>query len=101
MNLSGDNELHTRFNSSAEFLYGHLYPFDKDVYIQNETFTSTSRRYIRGRNIYVGYNVTNSKPQGDVIIGSNAHVVFDAAQNVVFDAGFECLSGGSFEVVGE
>ena len=90
------NELHTRLNSSASFLYNQLYPFGQDVYIQNETI---SNRYIRGRNIYVGRTVTTTKPQGNVVISNNANVVFDASQSIIFDAGFECPLGSSFKTV--
>jgi len=68
-----------------------------DVYIQNETITNN--RYVGGRNIYVGRAVTTSKPQGNVTIVNNARVIFDAAENVHFEAGFECEAGSTFEVV--
>jgi len=91
-----NNQLHTQFSSSASFLYNHLYPFGQDVYIQNETITGN--RYIVGKNIYVGRAVTTTKPQGDVLITNNAQVIFEAAENVIFDAGFECTPGATFEV---
>ena len=75
---------------------GSIIDFSQDVYIQNETIMNN--RYIGGRNIYVGRAVTTQKPQGDVIIKNNANVIFDAP-NVVFDAGFECASGATFEVI--
>ena len=37
------------------------------VYIQNDTITGT--RIISADNIYVGRDVTNTKPYGDVILG--------------------------------
>jgi hypothetical protein len=73
------------------------YQYPQDVYIQNETITNDS--YITGRNIYVGNNVTNTKPQGDVKITNNARVIFDAEANVIFDKGFQCELGSTFEVV--
>ena len=75
---------------------GAIKDYLNDVYIQNETISSD--KYYTGTNIYVGRNVTTSKPQGDVIINNNAQVIFDAAENVVFDAGFECALGATFEV---
>ena len=83
--------------SSIAFIgNGSIPNYNQDVYIQNETISTN--RYIGGRNIYIGSNVTTSKPQGNVVIRNNANVVFDA-QNVVFDSGFECALGASFEVI--
>ena len=76
---------------------GSINRLDEDVYVQNETITAN--RYFSGKNIYVGRNVTTSKPQGDVLISNNAQVIFDATENIIFDAGFECTIGASFEVV--
>ena len=75
---------------------GSIPNYNQDVYIQNETITTN--RYIGGRNIYIGSNVTTSKPQGNVVIRNNANIIFDAAENVMFDSGFECTLGSSFEV---
>lgn len=91
-----DNEYHTRFNSSASFLYDHLVTdYAMDVYSQNETLNTS--RYIGGNNIYIGNHVTTSKPQGNVTISNGANVVVDA-QNVTLDVGFECVLGSTFEV---
>jgi hypothetical protein len=76
---------------------GSVVDLSQDVYIQNETITSN--RYIGGKNIYIGNNVTISKPQGNVKITNNARVIFDAEENVIFDKGFECALGSTFEVV--
>ena len=75
---------------------GKINLFNQDVYIQNETISTN--RYIAGRNIYVGRAVTNTKPQGDVMINNNANVIFDANDNVTFDTGFDCALGATFEV---
>lgn len=45
-----------------------------DVYIQNETITGT-KTYI-GKIIKIGTNVTDSKPQGDVVIKAGSTVNF-------------------------
>jgi len=76
--------------------FGCVSDYNQDVYIQNETIT-TNKHY-RGRNIYAGRNVTNSKPQGNVVITGGAHVIFDAAGKVIFDTGFKCALGSSFEI---
>jgi len=76
---------------------GSVINYYQDVYIQNEIISTN--RYIGGRNIYVGRNVTTTKPIGDVIINNNANVIFDAGQSVNFYGGFECSSGSSFEII--
>ncbi|GHT35442.1 hypothetical protein FACS189434_13240 [Bacteroidia bacterium] len=67
-----------------------------DVYIQNETITSN--RYVGGRYIYVGKNVTSSKSQGDVLINNNANVIFEASESVYLDAGVDVQSGSGLEI---
>ncbi len=75
---------------------GKINQFNQDIYIQNETISTS--RYYAGRYIYVGNNVTTSKPKGDVLINNNSEVIFDADQDVLFDKGFEVSLGSSFEV---
>lgn len=69
----------------------------KDVYIQNETLSTN--RFIGGCNIYVGKNVTTSKPQGNVSIKNGAHVIFEPSEEIIFAGGFECEPGSTFEVI--
>jgi hypothetical protein len=66
---------------------------DQDVYIQNETITTN--RYIGGRKIYIGRNVTTTIPQGDVSITNGAHVIFDSKETT-FSSGFTLESGATF-----
>ena len=73
------------------------YVYPEDVYIQNQVIETDC--YIQGCNIYVGNSVTTSKPQGNVVIKNGAHVIFEATGEVVFDKGFECEVGSTFEVV--
>lgn len=73
---------------------GYIYEFN-DVFIQNESLTAN--QYIPGNNISAGTNVTNSKPQGPVVIKSGANVVFDADVNTLLDKGFDVELGASFE----
>lgn len=94
------NEDHTDFSSSASFLYNHFISsciipdeLEDDIYIQNLTISTD--RYFRGKNIYIGNNVTTSLPQGNVIINNGAKVIFDG-KTVIFDKGFEC-KGGTYE----
>lgn len=72
------------------------YVYPENVYIQNQMIDSDS--YIQGRNIYVGKDVTTSKPQGNVSIKNGAHVIFEPAGEIIFDGGFECELGSTFEV---
>jgi pimeloyl-ACP methyl ester carboxylesterase len=96
-----NNEYHTQFDSPATFLYNHFISsciipdeLENDIYIQNLTISSD--RYFRGRNIYIGNNVTTSVPQGNVLINNGAKVIFNG-KTVVFDKGFECINGSTYE----
>jgi len=66
-----------------------------DVFIQNESLTGN--QYIPGNNISAGTNVTNSKPQGPVVLKNGSNTVLDAEVNIVLDYGFEVENGASFE----
>lgn len=50
----------------------YIWDFTKDVYIQNENIQGETRVY-KGNIIYVGNNVTSTKPIGDVNI-QNSHI---------------------------
>ncbi|GHT76002.1 hypothetical protein FACS189463_0210 [Bacteroidia bacterium] len=76
---------------------GRIKDYSNDLYIQNQTITTN--QYFAGKNIYVGHHVTNTLSQGNVLITNNANVIFDAAENVVFEPDFECALGATFEVV--
>lgn len=88
------------FNNIARPYYvtvtKHNYiPYLSDTYIQNKNLTN--RSYITGKNIYAGYKVTSSEPNGYVIIKNGANVTFDAKQYVSLEGGFEVELGGTFE----
>lgn len=70
--------------------------FSSNTYIQNENITTA--RIITGKNIYVGYSVTTSKPNGNVVIKNGANVIFDAEEKVYFEGGFNVELGGFYEV---
>lgn len=74
---------------------GAIIDFNKDVYIQNQNMSAD--RYIGGKNIFIGNNVTTSVPLGNVLISNGAHVIFDCKE-IFFDKGFECSAGSTFEV---
>lgn len=73
----------------------YLYP-ETDSYIQNVTYTENAA--INGEEIYVGNDVTPYKESGDVVIESGAKVLMDASGCVTIKNGFECKSGGLFEI---
>ena len=75
---------------------GSINNFNEDVYIQNETISSD--RYITGRNIYIGYDVTTTKPYGNVLINGNCTVNCKAAHDVIVTKGFDCVTGSIFEI---
>ena len=65
------------------------------TYFQNETYTGT--RTFTGKNIYIGSDVTRSKPEGPVIIESG-NITFDATNTVIIKNGFECKKGAVLEI---
>lgn len=69
---------------------------EPDTYVQNENITD--ERIITGNNIFVGYSVTSSKPNGNVVIKNGADVIFDTSENVYIEPGFEVELGGVFEI---
>ena len=83
-------------NSIAKNGNGSIVDYSQDIYIQNQTISTN--RYIGGKNIYVGNHVINSQTIGDVLITNGANVIFDCKE-VIFDAGFECTSGSTYEVI--
>jgi hypothetical protein len=74
---------------------GSIIDYNQDVYIQNETISTS--RYIGGKNIFVGNYVNPNRNTGDVIIDGGANVVFDC-KSIVFESGFECKQGSTYEV---
>jgi hypothetical protein len=74
---------------------GSIVDYNQDVYIQNETISTS--RYIGGKNIFVGNHVSLNQTTGDVIIDGGANVIFDC-KSIVFESGFECKQGSTYEV---
>lgn len=74
---------------------GSIVDYSQDVYIQNQSISSN--KYIGGKYIFVGNHVTASQTAGDVLINNGANVIFDC-KNIVFDPGFECAFGSTYEV---
>jgi hypothetical protein len=66
------------------------------LYIQNDTL-NYSLSYINCLSVAAGHHVTDTKPQGDVLIPSGAIVTFDATGDILLDKGFEVQLGAYFE----
>ncbi len=54
-------------------------------------------RTVTGKNIYIGSDVTRSKPEGPVVIESG-NTTFDATNTVIIKNGFECKKGAILEI---
>lgn len=65
------------------------------TYIQNEVYKGN--RTVTGKNIYIGSDVTRSKPEGPVVIESG-NTTFDATNTVIIKNGFECKKGAILEI---
>lgn len=75
--------------------YG-VHEFSNDRYIQNQTFSN--RKYVNGRNVFVGNHVNPNLPFGDVIINAGGDVIIDGQDDVFLNEGFEVKLGARFEV---
>lgn len=65
-------------------------------YIQNDTIAQNI--YYINEPISIGYDVTNTKPYGNVTISSGAKVFVSKGQGVTIKNGFECQYGAEFIV---
>ena len=68
----------------------------EDNYIQNTAFSDYTI-YINSP-IAVGYDVTTTKPYGNVSIEPGGHVILKKGQGVTINNGFECKSGAILEI---
>lgn len=75
---------------------GAINTFTSDEFIQN--ITISTNKYYTGNNISAGYDVTTLVPYGNVLINNNAHVVLDAANNIILKNNIEIQSGCTFEM---
>lgn len=71
---SSDDELSFETIDEVSFIWDYT----KDLYIQNENIQGETRIYT-GNTIYVGNNVTSTKPTGDVNI-QNSHIIVRGKQ---------------------
>lgn len=73
-----------------------IYVNVEDNYIQNTSFTEHS--IYTNTPLTVGYDVTTSKPFGNVSVEPGSHVILKKGQGVNISNGFECKSGAIFEI---
>ena len=57
-----------------------LSTYATDVFIQNDTITG--EHYITGKDIWIGENVTDTEPQGPVVLLDGARLILDADNKV-------------------
>lgn len=67
-----------------------------DTYIQNKTLTGN--KYVSGKDILVGSNVTTTEPAGDVTVAANANVVLCPSNRVKITSNFSTTNGSSFRI---
>ncbi len=70
--------------------------FDSDEFIQNTTISKSTS--FAGRVIYAGYNITQQKPVGNVVVLPGSHVVLDAETGVHIKPGVEVRLGAALEI---
>jgi len=75
---------------------GEINTFTTDEFIQN--ITISTNKYYNGNNISAGYDVTALLPYGNVLINNNAHVILDAANDIILKNCVEIQSGCTFEM---
>ena len=59
--------------------------------MQNENYALV--RKLTGNNVYIGSDVTNTKPQGNVTVKSGAELSIDAKSKTVINNGFKVEQG--------
>jgi hypothetical protein len=66
-------------------------------YVQNETIMG--RALYSGTPIQIGYDVTNSKAYGNVVVEPNSKVtIYNGNGGILIKNGFECKQGASLEI---
>lgn len=75
---------------------GYLPLMIDDNYIQNETFTECTLNY--STNPLIGYDVTNTKAYGEVVIKSDGCLILNNPETVKIKNGFKIEIGGKFVI---
>lgn len=74
---------------------GQFVNFMIDQFIQNDTISDST--FVGARKIYIGHHVTDLKEQGNVMMTSGSHTLFEAKE-VEFQAGVIVESGAVLEI---
>ena len=75
---------------------GKIAAYNDINYIQNETINTDT--LVTGSSVMAGYNVTNQKPVGNVIVTSDGHLRIQATGDVVLTRDVEVQQGGELEI---
>ena len=75
---------------------GKIAAYNDINYIQNETINTDT--LVTGSSVMAGYNVTNQKPVGNVIVNSDGHLRIQATGDVVLTRDVEVQQGGELEI---
>ncbi|MBP1646247.1 MAG: hypothetical protein H6Q16_1822 [Bacteroidetes bacterium] len=77
----------------------NYYPYldnPNDLYIQNINWDN--ERVISANKFFIGTDVTNTIPSGNVIINAPANILLKTVEDVIIQFDFEVVSGASFEI---
>ena len=77
----------------------NYYPYlfnPNDLYIQNVNWDN--ERVISANRFFIGTDVTNNIPFGNVIINAPANILLKPIEDVIIQSDFEVVSGASFEI---
>lgn len=75
---------------------GQIATYDDVTYIQNETISA--ERLATGSSVMAGYNVTNEKPIGNVIVTSSGNLKIQSTGDVILTRDVEIQQGGSLTI---
>ena len=75
---------------------GMIAAYNEVNYIQNETISTT--KIVTGSSVLAGYDVTNAKPVGEVVVTSGGNLVIQANSDVIFTRDVEVQQGGVLEI---
>ncbi len=66
------------------------------LYIQNRIYSSGASSFFQSYEIRAGENVTNSQPNGAVVVQNNALVHYNTGKRILLRPGFEAQTGSDF-----
>ena len=64
---------------------------DGDIYVQNENYALV--RKLLGNNVYIGSDVTDTRPKGNVVVKSGAELNIEAKGKTIINNGFKAEQG--------